>query len=299
MVDAPARVSEAAELLEKWGVVPGDVWSISGRAKHRLACGDSTKGAQVSVLLGSAVPFLMVTDPPYGVQYDPEWRHDAGVNNSAQIGKVNNDDRASWAAAFAHFRGSVAYVWHAGLWASTVERSLLSCGMEIRSQIIWLKTRFAISRGHYHWRHEPAWYAVRTGESAKWNGGRKQDTVWGEIVDQSATEDLFAARVDEETILAFDGRMTTVWEVPADKACGGGHSTQKPVELMRRSIANHGDSSDAVYDPFGGTGSTMVAADGLGRPSFVNELDPKYCAVILQRMADMGCECVRLVRGEG
>ena len=122
----------------------------------------------------------------------------AGVNlNKAKLGKGANDDRADWREAWALFPGSVAYVWHAGRHASTVQESLEATGFEVRSQIIWAKDRFALSRGHYHWQHEPCWYAVRG--TAAWHGDRKQSTLW-----------QIAARDDH----------------------GHGHGTQKPVECM-------------------------------------------------------------------
>ena len=128
-------------------------------------------------MLAGVKPNLMVTDPPYGVDYDPAWRAKAGVNlNKHRLGKVANDDRADWRAAWALFAGSVAYVWHAGRYASTVQDSLAAAGFEVRSQIIWAKDRFALSRGHYHWQHEPCWYAVRG--TASWTGDRSQSTLW-------------------------------------------------------------------------------------------------------------------------
>jgi hypothetical protein len=110
-------------------------------------------------------------------EYDPSWRTDAGVKtDKKRLGKVANDDRADWRSAWALFPGSVAYVWHAGRHASTVQDSLTAVGFEVRAQIIWANDRFALSRGHYHWRHEPCWYAVRKG-SANWTGDRKQSTL--------------------------------------------------------------------------------------------------------------------------
>src|SRR6266567_1344098 len=103
----------------------GDLWLLG---RHRLLCGDSTDQQAVSRLLGAVKPMLMITDPPYGVEYDPEWRKRAGVNNSNRMGKVSNDNRSDWRAAWALFPGEVAYVWHGALHASTVSDSLESCG---------------------------------------------------------------------------------------------------------------------------------------------------------------------------
>src|SRR6202035_3451467 len=142
----------------------GDLWLLG---RHRLLCGDSTVAADVERVLGGVEPHLMVTDPPYGVNYDPAWRNKAGksINGTTQriatgtvikpigaraVGKVVNDDRADWREAWALFPGSVAYIWHAGTKAGIVQDSLAACGFETRSPIIWAKNNFAIGRGHYH-----------------------------------------------------------------------------------------------------------------------------------------------------
>ena len=159
----------------------GDVWSLGA---HRLVCGDATDPAIVALALNGAVPHLMVTDPPYGVNYDPGWRGkviDAASGRSkagTALGRVMNDDRADWRAAWNLFPGDVAYVWHSALHGDQVRASLEASRFLIRSQIIWDKGRLIISRGHYHWRHEPCWYAVRKGRTGKWAGDRKQTTVW-------------------------------------------------------------------------------------------------------------------------
>ena len=228
---------------------PGDLW-ILGR--HRLLCGDATRASDVARLLGDVRPHLMVTDPPYGVDYDPSWRNDAGVSATARTGRVSNDDRADWREAWALFPGDVAYVWHAGVHARTVAESLDASGFPIRSQIIWSKSRFVLGRGDYHWQHEPCFYAVRKGASGHWQGARDQSTVW--MIGGGGDED--AATV---------------------------HGTQKPVECMRRPMINNSERGDAVYEPFAGSGTTVIAAESVERRCFAMEIDPRYCDVIIQR----------------
>src|SRR5205814_8506796 len=106
--------------------------------------------------------------------YQPTWRQSAGLGPQRQTGRVLNDDRVDWTCAYRLFRGDVAYVWHAGVHTVEVATGLHLADFEIRSQIIWAKQHFAISRGHYHWQHEPCWYAVRKGKKANWCGDRGQ-----------------------------------------------------------------------------------------------------------------------------
>jgi DNA modification methylase len=235
--------------------VPGDLWLCE---PHRVLCGDATEATAVDRLLGTDVPLLMITDPPYGVNYDPLWREQAGLGAQRQTGTVENDHRMDWSEAFALFPGDVAYVWHAGLYAAEVAASLERCDFAIRSQIIWAKQHFALSRGHYHWQHEPCWYAVRIGKRAAWCGDRKQSTVW-----------------EVSNLNAFGGETAT------DTVTG--HGTQKPVEVMRRPLLNHTERGGLVYDPFLGSGSTLIAAEDTGRICYGLELSPAYVDVIVQR----------------
>src|SRR5262249_14177950 len=131
---------------------PGDLWLLG---PHRLWCGDCTNPDAVKALLGENQPVAMVTDPPYGVSYDPSWGegHDLGVGKRSK-GKVLNDDRADWREAWALFPGNVAYVWHGAMHAGIVADGLSACGFQLRAQIVWTKQHFALSRGDYHWQHE-------------------------------------------------------------------------------------------------------------------------------------------------
>jgi DNA modification methylase len=151
----------------------------------------------------------------------------------------------------------VIYVWHAGVHASEVATGIRAAGFELRAQIIWAKQHFALSRGAYHWQHEPCWYAVRKGGRSYWRGDRTQSTVW-----QVANLNPFGGNHEESPT---------------------GHATQKPVDLMRRPILNHTERGEAVYDPFLGSGTTLIAAEMTERICYGLEIDPRYCDVIVRR----------------
>ena len=242
---------------------PGDVWLLG---RHRLVCGDSTTPEAVEAALGGVQPHLMVTDPPYGVEYDPAWRNRAGLSTTRRTGAVVNDDRADWREAWALFPGEVAYVWHGALHAAAVAESLIASGFEIRAQIVWAKDRLVLGRGHYHWQHEPCWYVVRKAAGGHWAGDRKQTTLW----------QIASRGQDAETV----------------------HGTQKPVECMRRPIENNSSPGQAVYEPFCGSGTTLIAAEMTGRACHAIELSPAYVDVaVLRWQAFTGQQAVR--EGDG
>lgn len=233
--------------------VLGDIWVMG---KHRIACGSSTDAHTVEAVLAGVRPHLMVTDPPYGVEYDASWRDDRAGDigkTGTAIGKVLNDDQADWREAWALFPGDVAYVWHAGLRAREVVESLEVCGFVMRAQIIWAKSQLAMSRGHYHFQHEPCWYAVRSKGTGHWNGDRKQ---------------------------------TTLWQIPKPQKSETGHSTQKPIECMKRPIENNSSAGQAVYEPFSGSGTTIIAGEMTGRCIYAIELSPAYVDVAVKRWQD-------------
>jgi DNA modification methylase len=240
---------------------PGDVWLLG---KHRLICGDSTNAADVERVLNGVRPHLLVSDPPYGVSYDPSWRERFSDGNDLARGKVLNDDRANWREAWALFPGDVAYVWHGALHATTVAASLEASGFAVRSQIIWDKTRLVIGRGDYHWQHEPAWYGVRKGRKGHWAGDRKQ---------------------------------TTVWAIPHRKSASG-HGTEKSVECMKRPIENNSSPGQAVYEPFSGSGTTIIAAEMTGRSCHAIELNPAYVDVAVKRWQEFTGQAAML-EGDG
>ena len=232
--------------------VLGDVWVLG---KHRVMCGDSTSADDVAALLAGVSPHLMVTDPPYGVEYSAGWRDDAlgGKAGGRATGKVLNDNKADWREAWALFPGDVAYVWHADRFSHRVAESLEACEFDMRALIIWGKNQLVIGRGHYHSQHEPCWYAVRKKETGHWAGDRKQ---------------------------------TTLWKIDKPQKSETGHGTQKPVECMKRPIENNSSPGQAVYEPFSGSGTTIIAAEMTGRIACAMELSPQYVDVAVKRWQD-------------
>jgi DNA modification methylase len=232
----------------------GDLWTLGD---HRLLCGDSTKAEDVERLMAGESPFAMITDPPYGVKLDQSWRDKALGDKAMGPGNRNvvaNDDKADWTETWSFFGGDVAYVWHAGKFSDVVMASLRNAGFEICQQLIWNKSVMVMGRSDYHFKHEPCWYAVRKGRSHGWIGDRKQTTV----IDAKSPNHIMSGSDEEKT----------------------DHPTQKPVECMAYVMRNHEGS---VYDPFLGSGTTLIAAEQLGRKCYGMEISPAYCDVIVKR----------------
>ena len=251
---------------------PGDLWLCgSRRNQHRVLCGDATSAEAVARLLADNHPKLLVSDPPYGIELDSEWRDRAGLNGRGPAEPsylkqrtaghtettISGDTRADWSEAFALVPSLQAgYVWHASKFTREVLDGLLRIGFEHHQQIIWDKGRAVLTRTHYWFRHEPCWYV------------RKKNAPW----------------------YGKAGENSTIWVSPSPKFLMGGsdedkfdHPTQKPIELMRRPILNHLQRGERVYDPFLGSGTTLAAAELTGRVCYGIELDPKYVDVVVKR----------------
>ena len=217
-----------------------------------------------STLLAGAEPLLAVTDPPYGVQLDNGWRDRAGLNGRRRSANhatttLRSDERADWAEAYTLVSSlQILYVWHASRHACAVQAGIELAGFEVRQQLIWDKGRFALSRQHYHWAHEPCLYATRADSKVPWLGSRTQSTVWEAASPKMARN---------------GGR--------ADRAVD--HPTQKPVALYRRPIENHVRSGEAVYDPFAGSGTALIAAELTGTIAYLIEIDLRCCDLIRTR----------------
>jgi DNA modification methylase len=246
----------------------GDLWLLG---PHRVLCGDATSPEAVGRLLGERKQRLMVTDPPYGIELDSEWRDRAGLNGcgpaeASYMKKrttghtetaISGDTRADWSEAFALVPSlDVAYVWHASKFTREVLDGLLRIGFLHHQQIIWNKGRTVLTRTLYWFQHEPCWFV------------RKKNAPW----------------------YGKAGENSTIWDSPSPKFIMGGadedkydHPTQKPVDLMRRPILNHLRRGELVYDSFLGSGTTLAAAELNERACYGMELDPKYADVVVQR----------------
>jgi DNA modification methylase len=244
----------------------GDLYRLGD---HRILCGDATDAQDVARLLAGAAPTLLATDPPYGVSLDPTWRD--GVHNDLgpaekpymrirghQNTTLSGDTRVDWSDAFALVPSlEVGYVWHAGVHAAAVAEGLVRIGFEIASQVIWDKGLFAMSRGWYHWGHEPCWVVRKPGVPNLFHGERDQGTVW-----RAPSPKMIMAGSTEDKL---------------------DHPAQKPVLLSEIPIRNHLQPGEAVYDPFVGSGTALMAAETLGRRCYAMEIDPKYVQVTLER----------------
>lgn len=250
--DEEVEIDENAEAVTNLG----DIWILGD---HRLICGDNRDSDIVENVMAGNKPNLMVTDPPYGVKYDPKSRMRGDKNNGVEkaytkerSGVVLNDDCSHWKESYSLFEGNVAYVWCSASHMDDFMIDLKACGFEISSQIIWNKSNFCIGRSDYQWKHEPCLYATRGNHN--WRGGRNKTTVW-------------------DIPLTYQLKQEGAW----------GHGTQKPIECMKKPIENNSDPGDWVYDPFCGSGTTIIAAEQTGRKCIGVELSPTYCDAICRR----------------
>lgn len=258
--DPGAQMDKAEELREKWGVQLGQLWRLG---EHRLICGDCTDRAVVERVMEEEKASLCVTDPPYGVNYDPSWRADVlDITVHGEI--IIGDDGTEWLKAFDHVPADVLYVWMSTAKLLDVQLYLQGLGFEIKYHIIWNKDLAVFGRGNYHWKHEPCLYMVRKGAGMHWQGSRDEVTVW-----------------DIPTIHSFkNGHNSKEWGLV-------GHCNQKPLECMERPIKNNSLSGEIIVDLFLGSGTTLIACERLHRKCRAVEISPAYCAVAIQRWVDM------------
>lgn len=243
-VDDDFDESEVKESICK----PGDLWILG---EHRLLCGDSTKPDDISRLMDGELADLWLTDPPYNVAYEGKTKDRLTIENDSKGDSEFRDFLiACYAAANANMKGGAAfYIWHADSEGYNFRYACHEVGWKVRQCLIWQKNTMVMGRQDYQWKHEPCLYGWKEGASHNWYSDRKQTTL-----------------------LAFD-RPTRNAE----------HPTMKPISLFAYQMCNSTKPGDLVLDSFGGSGTTLIAAEQMRRRSRLMELDPHYCDVIIAR----------------
>jgi site-specific DNA-methyltransferase (adenine-specific) len=228
--------------------VLGDLWTLG---KHRLLCGDSTSIDSLKRLCENQLVDIWLTDPPYNVAYEGKTKDALKIKNDA----MEDEDfrqflRDCYVAADAVMKpGAVFYVWHADSEGFNFRGAAKDAGWKVRQCLIWEKQTLVMGRQDYHWKHEPCLYGWKEGAGHLWASDRKQTTI-----------------------LKFDRPSRN-----------GEHPTMKPVDLFEYQLLNNTKGGDVVLDSFGGSGTTLIAAEKNGRVARLMELDPKYCDVIVNR----------------
>jgi DNA modification methylase len=247
-------MDKADELQEKWQVETGDLFVIG---KHRLICGDCTDEAVVERVMGGEKAQMLFTDPPYGVDYTGGHFHSGDVNIKRERPRLTGDAieiYSKFLPVVLPFIDGPCYVWFAGTKANSVYKAVLDAGCKIHAMIVWHKINatYAAMNAQYKQRHEPCLYFKPRGSTLRWTGPTDECTLW-EIKRDSVNEL---------------------------------HPTQKPVALALRAIGNH--NAEIIADFFVGSGSTLAACEQLNRRGRGIEIEPKYCAVTLERLTSMG-----------
>lgn len=284
---------------------PGDLW-ILGR--HRLLCGDATVAADVERLMGGKKADMVFTDPPYNVNYGEKASmlndYQKGHRNTSSIKNDNmkKDDFLRFlidsfkSIYVALCPGGAFYICHAESTGLEFRKAVLEAGFLLKQCIIWAKNSLVIGRQDYQWKHEPILYGWKPGVAHRWYGGRKNTTVIEDnaqvviekqddhaIIHLSLGVQQLAIKVsDYEVIFDGDDNLTTVWRIEKPQR-NDVHPTMKPVGLCARAIGNSSKPGEIVLDVFGGSGSTLIAAEQLNRTCYMMELDPIYCDVIIKR----------------
>ena len=277
-------IDDAIEEIEEPLTKQGDLWQLGN---HRLYCGDST--ADISKLMNGKKADLLLTDPPYN------------VNVSNAEGKTIQNDNMSDLQFYEFLKdvmvtadmnlkeGGAFYIWHAETTGLTFRKACEYVKWEVKQCLIWVKNSITLGRQDYQWKHEPCLYGWKSGAGHYFVKNRKQQTV----IDNSVDLDLLTAEELREYIKELQEPSTIIYE---DKPLKNSeHPTMKPVRLMKKQIKNSTKKGQLVLDLFGGSGSTLLACEELDRVCYANEIDPKYCDVIIKRWEQLTNQKAKLI----
>lgn len=283
---------DTPEIQESYFSQPGDIYQLG---EHRLMCGDSTNSEDVKKLMNGEKADLMITDPPYNINYE---------GSDGQ--KIKNDNMSSseffnfllsfYKNAFENMRiGAPYYVFHADSETIAFRKALEKAGFKFSQCLIWVKNGFNLSRQDYNWRHEPCLYGWKLGTSHFYINDYSQDTVLedSENLKKKSKEELIQKVIELQNQL--EEKSTIIRENRPLR--NDIHPTMKPIKLLARLMANSSKKGWNVIDLFGGSGSTLITAEQLGRRAFLMEYDPKYADVIVKRFISMGNTNITLQRG--
>lgn len=287
----------------------GDVWKLGRR---RLMCGDSTSQEDVATLMKGEMADLIITDPPYNVNYGDkadmlDTYLQKGHRNNSRIKNDNMDNESFYSfmlqiyqSAYEFMReGAAIYVFHAESTGHIFRQAFLDAGLKLAQCLIWEKNAFVLGRQDYQWRHEPCLYGWKEGAAHYFINDRTQDTVILEDdVDFEAMKKADLIAYIEDMHRKYKDQTSVIYENKPTR--NDIHPTMKPVTLIGRLMSNSSKSGWNVLDLFGGSGSTLMAAEQLGRTAFLMELDEKFCDVIVKRWEEYtGQSAIRISGGDG
>ena len=308
-IDDDFDESEMLEQISEPKTKLGDVWKLG---RHRLMCGDSTSQEDVAVLMKGELADLIITDPPYNVNYGDKAEMldtylQKGHRNNSRIKNDNMDNESFYSfmlqiyqSAYEFMReGAAIYVFHAEITGHIFRQAFLDAGLKLSQCLIWEKNTFVLGRQDYQWRHEPCLYGWKEGAAHYFINDRTQDTVILEDdVDFEAMKKAELVAYIKDLHRKYKDQTSVIYEnKPARNDI---HPTMKPVTLVGRLMSNSSKSGWNVLDLFGGSGSTLMAAEQLGRTAFLMELDEKFCDVIVKRWEEYtGQSAVKISGGDG
>ncbi len=272
------------ELPEKPNAKVGDIYKLG---QHRLICGDSTDLATIENLMDNDVADCLITDPPYNINYD-------GGVNSKEKRKILNDhmldnefgeflNKAFEVAAYALKPGGSFYIYHADKEIVNFRQACEQANLEVKQTLIWNKNAFTLGRQDYQWKHEPILYGWKRGAAHYFT----DDRTWSTIIDEEPLniDKLKASEAKDLLKKILEETQTSIIDV--DKPTRSEeHPTMKPLELIAKNMLNSTKIGEAVLDPFGGSGTTLIVAEQLNRRCYMVELDEKYVDVIIKRWED-------------